>query len=135
MSLQKRTSILIVEDDLDIRAIFQNFFENLGYFDNIVVAQDGIEAHLKLRNQKFDFIILDFNIPKKNAAILVEQAQMLEMDLNRVLICSGELDKNKLQDLISMGIRNFLTKPCTLTDLQEKVNKMLKKYPEFKNVA
>ena len=135
MGLRKRTSILIVEDDLDLRAIMQSFFEDLGYFDTVVLAEDGIEAHLKLRNQKFDFILLDFNIPKKNAAILIEQAQQLDMDLSRVLICSGELDKNKLQDLLAMGIRNFLTKPFQLKDLKVKVSSMLKKYPEFKKIA
>lgn len=129
--MDNRTSILIVEDDPDLRAIFESYFTGLNIFDNIVVAVDGIEAHFKLSNQVFDYILLDYNIPKKDAAKLLEHADKFNININQILICSGELDKIKLNKLISKGVKNFLTKPCTLKLLDKKVKTMLSKNTTF----
>jgi len=46
----------------------------MGCFKNIVLANDGITATQKLRNQKFSLILLDMNMPKKIRSGFAERA-------------------------------------------------------------
>ena len=57
--------ILIVDDDLNICNLLQSYCEDLNLFQNIVVAVNGDDASLKIRNQVFNLVILDIHLPKK----------------------------------------------------------------------
>lgn len=59
--------ILIVDDDKEICEILKEYAVNMGCFKNIVFAHDGILATQKLRNQRFQVVLLDVNMPKKAA--------------------------------------------------------------------
>ena len=66
---EKRT-ILVVDDEKDIREIIEIYLMNEGY--NIVLACDGIEALEKLKKEKIDLIILDIMICLMLLAILIK---------------------------------------------------------------
>ena len=54
--------ILVVEDDLDIQELLQNFLQESGY--DITVANDGLEAINLFSDDDFDLILLDILLPK-----------------------------------------------------------------------
>lgn len=126
-----RKSILIVEDDLASLELLGIAIKKTETFDSVILASDGLEASLKLNNQKFDLILLDINVPKKNAiSILSTIKTRSDWDANKIIILSGEIDKEKLDILISFGIKNYLVKPLSLEKLKEMINKIipLKRY-------
>ncbi|MGL4944936.1 MAG: response regulator, partial [Fusobacteriaceae bacterium] len=53
--------ILVVEDDIEIQTLISYFFTKEGF--NIEVASDGVEALKKIRNVKFDLLVLDLMLP------------------------------------------------------------------------
>lgn len=54
-------NILIIEDDFYIRGLYKIAFEKAGY--QVVEAEDGESALKKIKEQKFDFVILDLMLP------------------------------------------------------------------------
>ena len=50
----ERVSVLIVDDEADIREMLKEFLHSMDCFDFIVEAEDGHRAITKAQNQKFD---------------------------------------------------------------------------------
>ena len=55
-------NILIVEDDMDIQELLQEFLQEAGYKADI--AGDGVEAVDRFANNPYDLILLDIMLPK-----------------------------------------------------------------------
>lgn len=125
MSQDKKVlrDVLIIEDDSAVCEVIKTYCKNMGCFNKIVVAQDGIIASQKLANQKFHLILVDYNLPKKNGFQIVNE---LENSLKQtVCVVSGKLDKNVVEKFIETGVKNFLSKPFDEAGFQAKVLKML----------
>lgn len=54
--------ILIIEDDMYIRELYEGAFKRAGY--EVEIASDGEEALEKAEKQTFDLILLDIMLPK-----------------------------------------------------------------------
>ncbi|MDQ7051898.1 MAG: chemotaxis protein CheW [candidate division KSB1 bacterium] len=63
-----RRRILLVEDSLFIRSIEKSYLESEGYI--VVEAGDGIEALARLREQAFDLVITDIEMPHMDGLAL-----------------------------------------------------------------
>lgn len=125
--------ILIVDDDKNICKILHQYCINMGCFNNIVVAHDGSVGSAKLDNQKFDVIILDINMPKRSGIDILRDMSKSKNSKNQtanVVVITGSLEKEKMQEIIACGCRNFLVKPFDEASFQEKVLKMLTPAPK-----
>lgn len=117
---------LIVDDDPDICEIIKEHLIEMGGFKNIVIANDGMMATLKLRNQKFDVILLDVNMPKKSGLDMLSEFQDARLNQKEsVLVVSGTLDKGVITHMLQSGIKNFLVKPFDEATFKDKVQKIL----------
>jgi len=56
------TKFLVVDDFSTMRRIVRNLLKELG-FANVQEAEDGVDALNKLRSEKFDFVVSDWNMP------------------------------------------------------------------------
>ena len=118
---------LIVDDDPAVVETLTMYCENLGIFRNIVPAEDGQVAATKMRNQRFALILVDLNMPKKDGLALLEDFKSLsnKNEIQRVVVISGKLDKNKLSESLSHGVKNFVIKPFDENKFQEKIKPAL----------
>lgn len=125
MSQEKKVlrDVLIIEDDLAVCEVLMTYCKNMGCFNKIVVAQDGIIASQKLANQKFHLILVDYNLPKKNGFQIVNELE--NSSKQAVCVVSGKLDKSVVEKFIETGVKNFLSKPFDEASFQSKVLKML----------
>jgi two-component system OmpR family response regulator len=64
-------SILIVDDDSDIRALLASFLETHGF--SVTKARDGVEMQHCLGNGHFDLAILDLMLPGQDGLELCRQ--------------------------------------------------------------
>jgi len=118
--------VLIVDDDVSICEILQNYCVSMGCFRNILVANDGSMASSKMRNQKFALILIDLKLPKKGGLDLIRELD--DKSTNRkssVLVVSGTIDKTAVEKIVALGVRNFLPKPFDEAGFQEKVLKLI----------
>jgi CheY-like chemotaxis protein len=60
--------VLIVDDEIEIRNIFEEVFRHELEFESITFACDGLEALKECALQKFDIITLDHMMPQLRGA-------------------------------------------------------------------
>jgi len=66
-------TILVVEDDPDIRDLLSTLLEMTGYTTRAcATAEEGLNA---LREETFDFVLTDYALPNRSGGWLLQQAQ------------------------------------------------------------
>jgi CheY-like chemotaxis protein len=110
------TTILVVDDDRQVRRFIAESLRGLGYQ---VTDVPGAEVALNaLRGARFDLLIADFAMPGMNGAELVRQATLLQPGL-RVLMISGYANSKTLDEVI--GNVRMLRKPFAVAELNAAV--------------
>jgi two-component system, chemotaxis family, sensor kinase CheA len=67
----KEKNVLVVEDSVTSRALLQMIIEREGY--RVQTATDGIEAFAMLKQQQFDIVVSDIDMPRMNGFTLTEK--------------------------------------------------------------
>ncbi len=124
--IDKDMRVLIVDDFSTMRKIIKGIMRKLG-FTNIEEAEDGTTALPKLRSDKFDFVISDWNMPNMNGLEFLKAIRSDE-DLKGLpfLMVTAEAKKENILDAIKSGANNYIVKPFTEEILQQKLDDIFK---------
>lgn len=126
-STTQARDVLIIDDDPGIVEVLEAYCENMGCFRIIVKANDGSQASVKMRNQKFALILMDINMPRKSGIDLLREFDKNSVNsVDNVVIISGELGKETLALCLRAGVKNFLVKPFDEPAFQQKILQILK---------
>jgi len=130
-------SILYIEDDLDSREHTKSILESL--FSVVDTADDGklgIDAYndyFSKYNKYYDLILSDIELPHLSGIQLSKK--ILNLNPNQhIIIISAYNDKEKLQELLTIGVDNFIIKPIDFSIFFETLKKCSKPIVEQKNV-
>jgi len=130
-------SILYIEDDLDAREQVRSILENL--FQVVDTANDGkmgleFYNNYYLKHKKYyDLILSDIEIPHISGIKLSEA--ILQINPNQhIIIISAYHDKEKLEELLTLGVDSFLHKPIEFKTFFETFKKCAKPIFEQKNI-
>jgi two-component system cell cycle sensor histidine kinase/response regulator CckA len=116
-------TILIAEDDDEVRRFMQKALQEYGY--TIIEAIDGEDAIDKFkRNRLIDLIVLDSVMPKKNGREVYEEIHTI-VPLVKVLFTSGYTKDTVLDKGIEEKTFDFIAKPLTLHKLLRKIRDVL----------
>lgn len=124
----KELHVLYIEDDKDLRESTTDLFEN--YFQYLETAEDGEDALRKYENfykkntQHYDLIITDINMPRMNG-IAMSKAILQANPQQNIIVLSAYNDADKLQELINIGISNFIHKPIKIDAFTDALKKTL----------
>ncbi len=121
-------NILIVDDDQQIIDLIIMFL-TMNYSDsvNIVSASDSQMALLKLANQDFDLIILDYRMPGKSGIDLATHLKKsIKYGRIPIILMSGAILQQDAISAIEIGIKNILIKPFSMKQLMAKISLYLK---------
>jgi two-component system CheB/CheR fusion protein len=118
-------SILIIEDDPDIRELLAMFLTEEGYQTS--AAADGTEAFEMAMSGKTnpDLILADYNLPDGLNGLQV--ASKLRVRLQRhipVIVLTGDISTGTLRDIASENCTQ-LNKPMSLAELTEAIERLL----------
>jgi len=133
----QKLSILVVDDEEDIREMLKMFLEMMEVFDFVVEAADGSEAIRKCQLQKFDLIVTDLLMPNVKGIEFIknyraqEQRQRVE-NPTPIIILSANVTGDEVKKAIQLGIKHVVTKPCTAEEFISKVSEVLAKYKRDK---
>lgn len=135
--LGEKISVLIVDDEDDIRETLKMFLEMMEVFGFIVEAKDGSEAIRKCQNQKFDIIITDLMMPNVRGIEFIQNFKAQEKregveNPTPILILSANITGEEVQKAIHFGIKNVITKPCAAEEFINKITEVLIKYKRHK---
>ncbi|MCP5051896.1 MAG: response regulator [bacterium] len=131
---RKNLKALVVDDNETNRKILVDM---LGHWNiKTDTAADGCEALEKLNGavssrSSFDFLLLDYLMPKMNGIELVEQsASLFEKNPKpKILLLSSANIKSSRKELGKMGVDRVLLKPVTFEDLKQVLLQELENKP------
>lgn len=114
-------SVLVVDDDDEVRAVLVECLGLLGY----TVAQAGSASSglemMALRRP--DVVVTDFAMPKMNGAEMVKRAAALGFDMP-VIFVSGYSDTAAVHDAVGPGA-NLLGKPFSMAVLAKEIERVV----------
>lgn len=125
--LDLKMKILVVDDFSTMRRIVKNILKQIG-FSNIDEAEDGNNALLKLKQEKFDMVVSDWNMPNMTGLDLLK-AIRADSAINSmpVLMVTAEAKKENVLEAIQAGVNNYVVKPFTADTLKDKIEKIFDK--------
>lgn len=116
--------ILVVDDELGIREGCRRALTPHGF--EVEVAENGPAALRKLRETRFDVLLLDVMLPGMSGLEVLEQARQLDPDLICIII-TGYATVELAVQATREGAHDFIAKPFTADLLLQVVNRELER--------
>ena len=128
--VDNKMRFLVVDDFATMRRIVRNLLKDLG-FTNVDEAEDGVVALNKLRSEKFDFVVSDWNMPNMTGIDLLKAVRAdAALKSLPVLMVTAEAKKENIIEAAQSGANGYIVKPFTAATLDEKLNKIFKTMAE-----
>jgi DNA-binding response OmpR family regulator len=113
--MERRVSMLLVEDEDVLRMLVSQFLRGEGY--RVSEARDGGEGVRRYFDEgPFDLLLVDLNLPVFSGVEVCRRVKKAN-PLQKVMICSAAIVREHENDLIGLGVDHFLTKPYHPADL------------------
>lgn len=122
--------ILLLEDEWMLRSSVEEYLENFNH--KVVGFGDGTKALKALKEEIFDLLILDINVPKMSGLELLDELNKLEIATPTVFI-SAILDIEEISKAFDLGACDYLKKPFHLKELSIRIDR-IKKEQEIKSI-
>jgi DNA-binding response OmpR family regulator len=115
--------ILIIEDEISIANFIKASLESQFYI--VDVAYAGDQGGLIGRTGKYDLIICDYLLPKKNGLEVIKEIRRDKTVPILMLTVCGEFDCK--EKAFNLGVDDFLTKPFLLEELFLRIKALLRR--------
>lgn len=120
-------NILIVEDDISVSEMIQNYLEKEGY--KVVTALEGEEGMQKFQNDTFDLIILDIMMPKLDGIEVMKQIRR-DSSVPILIVSAKDTDVEKVLGL-ELGADDYIAKPFSMIELSARVKSALRRATSY----
>jgi DNA-binding response OmpR family regulator len=115
--------MLIVDDDPDISAALQDYFEINDYA--VVTAADGDEAvKILSTDPDFDIVLLDVMLPKKTGFDVLQEVQEYD-HIPPILMLTARGEQENVLKGFGLGAEDYITKPFNAEELAARVKAIL----------
>jgi twitching motility two-component system response regulator PilH len=109
--------VLIIEDNTDCRELFAVLIRHLGF--QVIEADDGEVGVQKALTEQPDLIFMDIGMPSmsgiKATTCLRESASTKDIP---IVICTAWVSQTHREAALQSGAHAVITKPVSLTELQ-----------------
>jgi PAS domain S-box-containing protein len=117
-------TILVIDDDPDVRRVGSRMLEPLGFKVLIAAAgQEGLDI-FQASEGEIDCVILDLTMPGMGGEEVFRELRRLRPDV-RVILSSGYNAQELTQRFGGQGLAGFIQKPYRMANLQEILNRVL----------
>ena len=125
----KDTTILLVDDELDILEIIEYNLSAQGY--NVVTALNGVQAIQKAKKHKPKLIILDVMMPEMDGIEACEKLRLIpELSETVITFLTARGEDYSQVAGFEAGADDFITKPIKPKVLTSKVKSLLRRFKE-----
>jgi DNA-binding NtrC family response regulator len=116
--------ILVVDDNRELREILEEYLRGEG--DNVEGASNGKEALEKYRDNYYDLIITDLNMPELAGMELIKTVQQ-ENEITEFVIITGYASMDSAVEAIKIGAFDYIVKPFRMEELMVVVKNVREK--------
>lgn len=120
--MQKK--VLLVEDDPNLGALLQEYLKHKDFL--VELKRDGAEGLLAYRKGKYDIILLDVMMPKKDGFEVAEEIRKDNQEVPIIFLTAKSLKEDKIKGL-TIGADDYITKPFSMEVLELKMNAILRR--------
>jgi DNA-binding response OmpR family regulator len=125
--LEAKTSklkILLVEDDPNLSFVIQDYLEMLDY--DTMLCKDGEEGLMEYRRIKYDLLILDVMMPKKDGFSLAEEIRQTDDITPIIFLTAKSLKEDRIRGF-QVGCDDYISKPFSTEELSLRIKAILKR--------
>ena len=115
--------ILVVEDEKNMQDIIAAYMQKGGH--TCLIADDGIEALMLLKNHPVDLMILDIMMPHIDGFSVCKMTR--EMSNIPIVMLTAKSDESDKLKGYEYGVDDYMTKPFSPKILLAKVNALLRR--------
>jgi putative two-component system response regulator len=112
---------LVADDEKPIRDVICAVLRGRNY-DQIETAENGREAHAKLRHRRADVLITDLVMPEMGGEELSRLSLESDPDIT-ILVATGNGTIENAVRLMKDGVFDFFTKPFAIDELQDRIRR------------
>ena len=120
----ENTRILLVDDETDFTDTMSQLLRNRGY--QVTAVNSGESAIKALGQGRYDVMVLDLKMPGMDGMATLKEAKKLEL-FTETLILTGHATINTALEAMKLGAYDYLTKPCDIDELVQKIQGARKK--------
>lgn len=115
--------ILVVEDDDDLRYLASQQLKKLGHQSQ--TANDGEDALAKLKESKFDLVLMDVMMPVMDGVTATRKVRELEKKTGAHITIVAMTAISDKDSCLSAGMDDYIFKPIMLDPLKALLEKWL----------
>src|SRR3954451_7500895 len=119
-----KLSVLVVDDDQDIREYLQDFLNAEGF--EVTTLADPSAAVERIRDEVFHLVVLDLMMPKISGLDLLAQIRAVDDDI-AVIILTGYPSLETASASIQHEVSAYIHKPFTPQDFRDVIARIAKK--------
>lgn len=122
--MKTKARILLVEDDLNLSTVLQDYLEILGY--EVLSCRDGeagLEVFLK---ETVDLCLLDIMMPKKDGFTLAADIRAANDLVPIIFLTAKSLKEDRIKGFRT-GCDDYITKPFSTEELSLRISAVLKR--------
>lgn len=130
IAISKNLKLLYVEDNEQTRVATQELLYS--FFDDVVIATDGMEAWEFFQKSHFDIVFTDISMPRMDGIELIDNIRKTDMNIS-IVVLSAHNDTKYLLQAIKLGVDGYIIKPLELEQFLTILKKVIRKYQLEKN--
>lgn len=117
-------TVLLAEDDFDVRKVLKKILEKFNY--EVIEAVDGEDAvsAFKENKHKIKLLILDVIMPKKDGVQAYDEIKIMRPEIRAIITSGNNIEDGYKKRIIDEGM-SFMAKPISLDSLLKKVREVL----------
>jgi DNA-binding response OmpR family regulator len=123
--------LMLVEDDINLGNLI---FDNLEIYDyDVTLYRNGEEAWNNFEKGKFDMLLLDIMMPKRDGLSLAKEIRKVDMSIPIIFLTAKSLKEDKIQGF-NVGADDYLTKPFEMEELFVRMEAIFRRSQKGVNV-
>lgn len=138
-----KANVLVAEDNIINQKLIKRTLEDLGL--KVTVASNGLEAFQKRKDENFDLIFMDIQMPILDGVEATREILNYEEDFNQphvpILALTANALKGDRERFLEAGLDEYTTKPLVRSEIVNLLTHFLADYivarekPEEKNIS
>lgn len=121
---ERKTSLLVVEDDENISTMINEHFSRAGY--SVKTAEDGLAGVQAALNDHPDVVVLDLMLPKMDGLAVCREIREKAPFIPILMLTAKDDVVDKVLGL-EMGADDYITKPFSLRELEARIKSVLRR--------
>ena len=117
-----KIKVLMIDDNINLVDMVKEYFNQNGNIEISLTAHDGQEGIevLEQNQGKYDVVLLDLIMPKKDGLYVLEEITKRKIDCN-VIVETSYNSQDVIRQVSEYNVNYFILKPFELEDLENRI--------------